>query len=460
MDLLKGYGSDSDSSASSDNNVAATPKQPTATSAATTLPAPAALSSTKPILKPAPPSKAKRGGKRILSLGAVLPPEIFDRLTRQSVEDGSSVSSGEGAGDGGGKKHKRRIDAKDGDEQTVKPSAAGVGGAGDRTELNSFLRELRSTPIQVTTKKTNDTSSSTKVAKNDGGQSKESGKLGFAFMNYTTSTTSKKKGSGVVDVHAVPSTMKQQMDGMESDVEDVTPTPKSAMAPPPPKSRAVAPSFARISSAAPVARSFNRNQQQQPLPAVPQPSSASAMPEYPTASDQYNPHSSAEPTYQNCTTAANNNPMIKSRKQKREEERALRSGQAFNDHSATAELNAPSPNEFAPTAHAAAIASRAARYRGAANISSEDDYNNGGEGGNNKRFGNIAMYDPKAGEDVKGVGVTAKHRSKHQINQLMASAISLEAHRASEAELARFGAGTGGSGGIGGRTDAKRKYGW
>ncbi len=72
---------------------------------------------------------------------------------------------------------------------------------------------------------------------------------------------------------------------------------------------------------------------------------------------------------------------------------------------------------------------------------------------------NIAMYDPQSGTDVKGMGVTGKHRSKHQINQLMASAISLEAHRASEAELARFGAGAGGKGG-GTRADAKRKYGW
>ena len=69
------------------------------------------------------------------------------------------------------------------------------------------------------------------------------------------------------------------------------------------------------------------------------------------------------------------------------------------------------------------------------------------------------MYDPKSGTDVKGLGVTGKHRSKHQINQLMASAISLEAHRASEAELARLGMG-GSKGANSSRADAKRKYGW
>jgi hypothetical protein len=35
-----------------------------------------------------------------------------------------------------------------------------------------------------------------------------------------------------------------------------------------------------------------------------------------------------------------------------------------------------------------------------------------------------------------------------------------EVHRASEAELARFGVGAGGCGGGNARTNAKRKYGW
>jgi hypothetical protein len=64
------------------------------------------------------------------------------------------------------------------------------------------------------------------------------------------------------------------------------------------------------------------------------------------------------------------------------------------------------------------------------------------------------MYDPSAGTDIDlNGGVSQKHRSKHQINQLVAQAAVLEAHRA---------------GGVGGRTakgtssrvDAKRKYGW
>ena len=67
------------------------------------------------------------------------------------------------------------------------------------------------------------------------------------------------------------------------------------------------------------------------------------------------------------------------------------------------------------------------------------------------------MYDPKEGSDVAGQGVTGKHRSKHQINSLMANAISLEANRAAESELARIG---GGQKGGSSRADAKMKYGW
>jgi hypothetical protein len=69
----------------------------------------------------------------------------------------------------------------------------------------------------------------------------------------------------------------------------------------------------------------------------------------------------------------------------------------------------------------------------------------------------LRMYDPSAGGDVDvGAEVSQKHRSKHQINQLVAKAAVLEAHRAG---------GVGPSGqrtvkGSNSRADAKRKYGW
>ena len=64
----------------------------------------------------------------------------------------------------------------------------------------------------------------------------------------------------------------------------------------------------------------------------------------------------------------------------------------------------------------------------------------------------LRMYDPSAGADVDvGGEISQKHRSKHQINQLVAKAAVLEAHRAGGVRTVK-GSNT--------RADAKRKYGW
>ncbi|KAL9180292.1 hypothetical protein ACHAXT_008262 [Thalassiosira profunda] len=409
MDLLKGYGSD-DSSASSSS------AEDNAPNASTTAPA-----SSAPTAKPQPnlPRKGKVGGKRILSLGAVLPPEIFDRLTRPPEDDDSSASSFEGDGGGQSKKRKRR----DGEEQDAKMPASKGDGTGDRAELNSLLSELRSTPLHVAAKKAPASKKSSDIPK------EESGKLGMAFMSYTSTTKTSKKNVKVVDVHAPSDQPKQSLAKTTQSSADGG--EKIASKPALPVARPL-PSFTRMSAAAPVAASFARKAPEYP---------AASMPEYPVQNAEPSPVTTSmadEATYNNSNAGP------KSRKQRREEERALRSG-AFDSAAAT-DLQGPSPTEFAPTAHAAAVASRAARARGVA----------AGGGGSVK---NIAMYDPSSGGDVKGLGVTGKHRSKHQINQLMASAISLEAERAGQAELARFGMG-GGTGKGSSRADAKRKYGW
>ena len=417
MDLLKGYGSDDSSSSSSDdekNNAKVDSVAPATTAAA---PPKVASGSQK--------TKRGGGGKRILSLGAVLPPEIFDRLTRPPDEDDSSASSSfDGADVGnkdnnGGAQSKSMKKRKRYSDNHNEPPDNSKSGAGDRTELNSLLNELRSTPMHVSTKKS---------ASKDGGLKKEDngkgGKLGMAFMSVTSSTRTSNKGNDeVVDIHAARQSAQPKYE------QKISKEVGERKAPPM--------KFSRLSAAAPV---------------VPQYSQAS-MPEYPVASSQapenMNDIGASVTTASGADEAQSY--MQRSRKQRRDEERALRSGQAFrnkNSTTAATEIHQPSPTEFAPTAHAAAVASNAARVRGIA----------AGGGGSVK---NIAMYDPSSGGDLKGLGVTGKHRSKHQINQLMASAISLEAHRASETELARFGAGGGGSGkGSSSRADAKRKYGW
>lgn len=317
---------------------------------------------------------------------------------------------------------------------------AGVGGRGG---LSSLLDELRSTrpssSSSATTARIAPASGDGKAVAPGGGG------LGMAFVTYNNTSTSATIGRPVVDVHAAAPPAAAAAPPRTSADAPVVPPSSSSSAPPPPPPR-----FLRATGSA-------------PRPAL---LGADAG----TPRDPYVPKSRADVDGHDDDDGIGNarsgggGVSHKSRKQVREEERALRSGRAFDGSRAApsasaTEMYQPSPTEFAPTAHAAAIASRAARFRGAAASSSSSSLGGGGEPGPGR---GVAMYDPRSGTDVAGLGVTGKHRSKHQINQLMASAISLEAHRASEAELARFGAGAGGGGGRGGsaRTDAKRKYGW
>ncbi len=418
MDLLKGYGSDSSASLDSNSlSVAITKSTPVPASAAV-----AASVSTVP--KAAAPTRAKVGGKRILSLGAVLPAEIFDRLTRHPDDD-SSTSSSENERSRS-KKRKRRNSDNDVIGKKSNEHDSAIGNSGNRAELNSLLNELRSTPLHVSDRHTSSKNGSSMKNKHSQTLSSHGNELGLAFMSYTTSTTSASKNNEIVDIHAIKATSKLPITSNEGEGNNGSqPTPTAT----------AIPTFSRKCTAAPIS-SFAHQAQQQ--------------------SQHYEPPltMSIHPTQSEVdvdTPSIGENITTQSRKQRREEERALRSGQAFiiPTSAVATEIHQPSPTEFAPTAHAAAIASNAARHRGAAS----------GTGGHSS-VKNIAMYDPQSGGDVKGLGVTGKHRSKHQINQLMASAISLEAHRASEAELARFGMGGGGESGKGSRADAKRKYGW
>jgi hypothetical protein len=325
------------------------------------------------------------------------------------------------------KKRKRRTTDNDAIGKATNDHEGVMGSAGDRAELNSLLNELRSTPLQVSDKITSSKNgTSMEQPKNIASEGKESGKLGFAFMNYTTTSTTVNKNNDIVDVHAVNRASKPIEAKSNIPIISSKPTPTAA----------AIPTFSRKSAAAPVLTFAHKVPQHSQYYMQP----PSTMSNHPAQSE-----------VQVDTPSTGGNLTTQSRKQKREEERALRSGQAFNIPTSTAatEIYQPSPTEFAPTAHAAAIASNAARHRGAASST-----------GGHSSVKTIAMYDPQSGTDVIGLGVTGKHRSKHQINQLMASAISLEAHRASEAELARFGMGGGGESGKGSRADAKRKYGW
>ena len=379
MDLLKGYGSDSDSSsaASSQGVDRGVPDagKPTA---------------------PTGPTGTNIRGKKVLSLGAVLPSAIFDRLTRPE-EDDSSMSSYEDGPDRRGKKRKYGSGVVDSNSNPSASKAKAVPekSGGDRTEMNSLLSELRSAPLHVGKK---DELTKKEAAKTDG-------QLGMAFMQ-TTTRKSNQNATGVVDIHATTATK---------------PAEAKTAVPRPPK---VLPKFSRAATA--------------PAPQMAQQHHVSAvMPQYPVMEVEDEQHQTATDQPEQMYTQQSSAP--KSRRQLREEERMLRSG--ISAASAT-EIYQPSPSEFAPNAHAAVIASKTARMRSGA--------------GKGAGAGSLAMYDPSSGSD-KG-GIAGKHRSKNQINSLVANAISLEAHRATETELAKFGMGSGVA--KSSRADAKKKYGW
>ena len=424
--LLGGYGSDPSTSS---NDRGGNPPL-----VSTTAPPPL-ISTTNPSASSTSSRQRRgRGGKRLLSLGAILPPEIFDRLTRTSQENGdddddssASVSSGDGRTTARYSKRDMQQKQQSGGGETAAVSDKPAGRLGGDKDLTLLLNELRSTPVTsnnaVVSKFTiNTTTASRKnnsrqeVVEKDTTQEEF---LGMAFMNYTSSSSTRIGGNRdktvVVDVHATPT------------VSVATP-----MSPP---------QFRRATQSAPPSRINNDTSIDRPAVDDNDNRSVKSINYSPNIHNDSNNHISNNNT--NRPDNSGSGVMYKSRKQLREEEQSLRSGHiAFDNYSA--DVYQPSPTEFAPTAHAAVIASKAARRIAGSS---------GGGGGQS-----IAMYDPKQGMEVSGLGVTGKHRSKHQINQLMASAISLEAHRASEAELARFGAGAGGKGNS--RTDAKRKYGW
>lgn len=370
MDLLAGYGSDS-----SESDAPPPKKSQSATR--------------KHHLGPT--AKSKPEGKRLLSLQAVLPKEIFDRLSRPEEQNS---------------------DSEDEEERDRKRPKVAV----NRSGVNSLLDELKSVPRQsngaVIKRPESNNDAVTKKPDEEGEG------LGMAFMSYTTQR-SKVNENGVMDVHA----------------------PKLKEEPP---KKVVKRPFMR-STAAPIPRSFQQTQ---------------------TSADVPETHVMQPTTEYTAETRPETNNMqinMNSRKQRRQQERSLRSGAAFHNTSNTAstmEIHQPSPAEYAPTAHMAAIASRAAHLRTIGGVDDNDTSNYGEYGQQKVKSAGVAMYDPKTGSDVKG-GVTGKHKSKHQINQLMVNAMGLEASRAGEAELARLGFSAGGGNkASGGRADAKNKYGW
>jgi len=426
MDLLGGYGSsDGDSDGSSSASV---------------------QSATGPAPPPPPPPAAAGGGgiskkgRRLLSLGAVLPPEIFDRLVRDeqggsssdSEQSAGSYSNHGAGGDNGGtsstSKKKRAPKRK-----TVGPAGVGLGGGSavpPPGEMGDLLRELRSAP-------------SVGPAGGEQGQNAtkkkpppppREEKLGMAFMTVTT-TVASKKDVGVENIHtsrpvaglaAAPSA-----EAAESTRGDDMNRKKPAFAAA--TRRAAAPGVAVPRpglSAAPSVRT----------------GAAYAPPQQQQQQQQYQYQNNQRAQQQQYHQEPAMGAQQSRKKSRKELERSLRAGKfdALSDDARATTVHQDDLDYGGGYAPTEADLSEAAARTAAANAAKS------GAAG-------LRMYDPSAGGDVDvGAEVSQKHRSKHQINQLVAKAAVLEAHRAG-------GVGPSGQRSVKGsnsRADAKRKYGW
>ena len=440
MDLLGGYGSSgSDGSDSDDSSVqsATGPALPPAPAAA-----PAAAPSTT-----APKAGGSGGtgggiskkGRRLLSLGAVLPPEIFDRLTREqgggggdssdsdASEYGGSGGNHAGAGGNDNQKKKRSLQRQKGATNTAAAASAGSHSESAPGEMGDFLRELRSAPSVGPGEGGQKVAASATAASN---KPKEEEKLGMAFMSVTTTVTSK-KDVGVEDIHASRPSVGAGATSSSARGDDVT------------KPAAAASSSRPAPAPVPMVSAMRRAAA--PVVAAPRPGLSAAPP---VQSAAYAPQ---QQQYQNQHRNQHQQAAMgaqQTRKKSRKDlERSLRAGNfdALGDDARATTVHQDDLDytygAYAPTE---ADLSEAAARTAAANAAKV------GAAG-------LRMYDPSAGGDIDvGGEVSQKHRSKHQINQLVAKAAVLEAHRAG---------GIGPSGqrtvkGSNSRADAKRKYGW
>ena len=464
MDLLGGYGSSSgsdgsDGSDSDDSSVqsATGPALPPAPAAA-----PAAAPSTT-----APKASGGVGGtgggiskkgRRLLSLGAVLPPEIFDRLTREqgggggdssdsdASEYGGSGGNHAGAGGNDNQKKKRSLQRQKGATNTAAAASAGSHSESAPGEMGDFLRELRSAPSVGPGEGGQKVAASATAASN---KPKEEEKLGMAFMSVTTTVTSK-KDVGVEDIHASRPSVGGEAASSSASGDDLKKPATAAASTAPTPAPAPVPMVSTIRRAA------------APVVAVPRPGLTAAPPVHGAAyapQQQRYQHQQQQQQYQYQNQQQQQQQQQhaqqhqqaamgaqQSRKKSRKDlERSLRAGnfdalgddaRATTVHQDDLDYGAYAPTEADLSEAAARTAAANAAKAGAAGL---------------------RMYDPSAGGEVDvGGEVSQKHRSKHQINQLVAKAAVLEAHRVG---------GVGPSGqrtvkGSNSRADAKRKYGW
>lgn len=387
MDLLGGYGSEG-SDSESESEAASGAQQP------------------KQLPKPLPNTSISKRSKKLVSLHAVLPPHILQRLTN----DGNANQSDSDDDDQQNQKQKPHSAKSNTNTQTHdKPPKRGADQG-----LTSLLTELGSVGKTAANDNAN--------AKYKQGQKpKAKDKMGHAFLQTQTTTTRTKTNEAhvhvhapVVDIHAQThvETVQESDDDHESHITEAKSTAIRRETPAPPRPRP------RLQTQVPRPNMFPGR----PKTAPPQYAGRS------TIEKQQNHHANYsgmdEPQDQAHVAVDDRTTRKRSRK---EMERALRSGNmsAVDGHGNVQTFDSQQ-HVYMP----------------------EDSATTAPNQGTGVRVAPVAMYDTKAGKDVLGANVSGKARGKNQINYLMASAAAFEANQAQQAKAKSH------------RADAKRKYGW
>jgi hypothetical protein len=485
MDLLGGYGSNSDDEneedtggdvSSSSQNKESSPVTPTLVAAPFAGRIDAGTVSAGGRQQQAPGGEAgrtteatKRRGRKLLKLSAVLPEHIWNQLSGGTASGSAKSSSGE-ADDSDDDQDYGSRPTRGGKEPapTGSSSSPATGKPSVTGRDSGMLGLLQALPKTKSATSPNGQAGILTTADDRPGPadttrkegrasvavppSPSSNSLGAAFMVSTVETTVRKQSSArqVRDIHganpAKPQ-IHQPQDGAHKETEDAS-LPSDH---PETSSRAVPPPSSFLMG----------NRQPLPRPSVSRtstlPSSrhVAAAPTTSFAPGSYPPryHVQSQNAAPPASADASGAPATgvgpgKKQSRKRQMEQLLRAGRLE-------EIQEDQRLEGSANVYVAPDPTAAAGGGGVGGAAASTYHGHG------LRVVPTAKYNVGTGGTVATTDVTVRQKGKHQLNSLLASAATLEAHRAQNPLFGQGGGGGGAGPGAGShRASAKRKYGW
>lgn len=442
MDLLGGYGSgsESDDSEASSNRSSDVKSNITNTNETS-------VNSNIPTV-----SKQKR---RLLSLNAVLPSDIFQRLTRppNQLDDSSDEEDGDyntKSSNANNRKKKTETVSKNNNRHNN----------AKKNHVQSLLQGLKDSKLQNNKTKLQSSISSNNKVKNDEKSTNDADKMGFAFTNVVSVVRTSKKDMVVNSVHDQPRITSSVKANVSSNSFSNITTNENSSTEDLTQSKPLQQEDQKLyqhtnTNNAPMAMMASSLKRHHVVSAAPRQQRSSI----PTEFSNYSSNYTQAPPHQNAPSndaSSHNNTATKM--SKRDMQRALRAGKFHdvvdNNMSGSGGLISDihqAVNTYAPSESTRAVTNARQAASSITNTISSEIYDP-------KTGGSLSLQQQSntAGDNThnNNKSLQQKLRSKHQIHQLVHSAKVLEAHRNS------INPGGGSNGYNSKRVDAKRKYGW